>query len=91
MSITLTPDLERFVQKEVATGRYSTPDEAVCSAVRFMREQRLAELRDAIDLADAQVAAGKCTVLEDSASLHTFMEKLIEDCHRKHESEQRDS
>lgn len=75
MSITLTPDLEQFVQKEVATGRYSSPDEAVCAAVRIMREQRLASLRDAIDFADAQVASGKCTTLNDEEELRRFMEE----------------
>ncbi|MBI5760856.1 MAG: type II toxin-antitoxin system ParD family antitoxin [Planctomycetales bacterium] len=88
MSITLTPDLERFVQKEVATGRYSTPDEAVCSAVRFMREQRLAELRDAIDLADAQVAAGRCTTLNSDEELGRFMEEIKVEGRRHLQAEQ---
>lgn len=88
MSITLTPDLEQFVQKEVATGRYSSPDEAVCAAVRLMRDRKLEDLRAAIDLADAQVAAGKCTTLNDEEELRRFMEEIKAEGRRRLQSEQ---
>ena len=43
MSTTLTPDLEAFVQEEVAAGRYADESEVIRDAVR-----RLSDLRDAM-------------------------------------------
>lgn len=41
MNIALTPELERFVQREVAKGLYSTAEEAVLDAVSRRQEEQM--------------------------------------------------
>lgn len=59
MNVSLTPDLERFVQKKVEGGQYRSASEVVREALRtFVREEKqseakLAALRAAIDEGDA--------------------------------------
>jgi antitoxin ParD1/3/4 len=59
VNVSLTPDLERFVQKKVQGGQYRSASEVVREALRvFVREEkqnevRLAALRTAIDKGDA--------------------------------------
>ena len=51
MNVSLTPDLEKFVQQKVDTGRYRSSSEVVREALRLLEqkdqeyEQRLAALR----------------------------------------------
>ena len=37
MQITLSPELERFVQQEVAEGKYASAEEALADAVDYLR------------------------------------------------------
>ena len=56
MNISITPQLEDFLQERVRTGRYNNVSEAVRAAVRLLQlqeqqyEARLAALRKEIDL-----------------------------------------
>lgn len=70
MNVSLTPQLEAMVRERVASGRYSNASEVVRDALRQMeeREQRLAELRAALTIAEAQVAHGQ--VVEWTPDLH---------------------
>ena len=51
MNVSLTPDLEKYVQEKVDTGRYRSSSEVVREALRLLeerdqeREHRLAKLR----------------------------------------------
>ncbi len=55
MNISITPQLEEFLQERVRAGRYNNVSEAVRAAVRLLQlqeqqyEARLAELRGEID------------------------------------------
>ena len=55
MNISITTELEQFLQERVQTGRYNNVSEAVRAAVRLLQvqeqqyETRLAELRGEID------------------------------------------
>jgi putative addiction module CopG family antidote len=40
MQIRLPPELEPFVEQEFATGRYTSRDEVVAQAVRWLRTER---------------------------------------------------
>ncbi len=54
MNVSLTPDLEKYVQDKVGTGRYRSSSEVVREALRLLEEkdqeraQRLALLKEEI-------------------------------------------
>ena len=54
MNISLTPELEKFVQDKVASGRYHSASEVIREGLRLLEEQelirevRLAALREEI-------------------------------------------
>jgi len=45
MNIALAPDLERFLNEQVRSGRYSSAEEAVSHAVALLKEMEEAETR----------------------------------------------
>ena len=55
MNVSLTPELEKIVQKKVASGMYNSASEVIREGLRLLAEQdelrevRLAELRKKID------------------------------------------
>ncbi len=65
MNVSLTPQLEKFVNTKVKSGRYNSASEVVREALRLLEEndrfraQRLAEFRTAIDERLASLDRGK--------------------------------
>ncbi len=65
ITVTLSPELEAFIEERVAAGRFATAGEAVREGLRLLeervqeREAVLAELRDEIELGVEQAKAGK--------------------------------
>ena len=58
MQIELPPELEPFVEQEFATGRYTTREEVVVQALRWLREERqeaVSGIKQGLD----DVAAGR--------------------------------
>lgn len=61
MNISLTPELEQFIQEKVACGMYISASEVIRESLRLMysyddaRKQRIAELSQAIDVGIAQL------------------------------------
>ena len=51
MKVELTPDAAKWVEGEIAAGRFQTPEDAVCYAIN--RAKR-AELREMLDAAEAE-------------------------------------
>jgi antitoxin ParD1/3/4 len=45
MNVSLTPELERFLNEQVRIGRYSSKEEAVGKAVELLKEMEEAESR----------------------------------------------
>ena len=45
MNVSLAPDLERFLNEQVQSGRYSSTEEAVRKAVELLKEAGEAESR----------------------------------------------
>src|SRR5437870_12539555 len=45
MSVSLTPELERFLNEQVRSGRYSSKEEAVGKAIELLKEMDEAEGR----------------------------------------------
>jgi antitoxin ParD1/3/4 len=44
MNVSLTPELEKFVEKEVGSGLYQTASEVVRAGLRLLKENREARL-----------------------------------------------
>ena len=72
MNLTLKPELTEFIQQEILTGKYASPEEAIEQSSHFVNEaalnllksksttERLAtELREKIDSAAAQLDRGE--------------------------------
>lgn len=61
MEISLTPELERFVQEEVQAGEYHSPEDVIRTALRLFRhrEKRLARLRRMIRRGEDDFEAGR--------------------------------
>jgi antitoxin ParD1/3/4 len=45
MNVSLTPELERFLNEQVRSGRYPSTEEAVTKAVELLKEMEEAESR----------------------------------------------
>ncbi len=65
MNVPLPAELERFLTELVESGRYESEGEAVCAALRLLKEQeelrgiRLAELRKEIAIGLEQADRGE--------------------------------
>jgi antitoxin ParD1/3/4 len=67
MNISLTPELERWIQQKVETGHYQTLSEVVREALRTQieREQQRNQLREMIEEGWADVELGKTISLNE--------------------------
>lgn len=68
MTLTLPPDLERFVQDQVAHGRFPSADGVVEAALQLMRT-RHAELRDLVGVGVEQADRGEVAPFDPAATL----------------------
>lgn len=65
MNVSLTPELERFVQEKVHSGRYTSASEVVREALRLLEEHekvraaQLAEFREEINWRLASLDRGE--------------------------------
>lgn len=73
MNVSLTPELEQFVQERVGAGLYSTASEVVREALRLLRDReeerraRLLQLRQDVAAGLAQLDSGQSAVLDVEA------------------------
>jgi len=73
MNVSLTPTLEKLVQKRVASGRYGSASEVVREALRLLEQRdrldhaRLRDLRASVDVGIQQLDRGEGMVLNDKA------------------------
>jgi antitoxin ParD1/3/4 len=67
MNISLTPELEHWIQQKVESGHYQTLSEVVREALRtqIQREQQRDELRTMIEEGWAEVETGKTIGLNE--------------------------
>jgi antitoxin ParD1/3/4 len=70
MNVSLTPELEKFVEETVATGRYASASEVVRASLRNLEEdERLkSHIRAKIQRGLDDVAAGRLTSREQLLS-----------------------
>jgi antitoxin ParD1/3/4 len=76
MSSPLPPDLETFVQHEVASGNYPSPEEVISDGLRLLRERKLFELRQDVDAGLSQIERGEGIELKDDEALCEFFEDV---------------
>ena len=72
MNISLTPELERFVQEKVNSGMYTSASEVIRESLRLLhthddlQAQRINQLNQAIDVGLQQLNTGKKISVRDS-------------------------
>ena len=65
MNVSLTPELERFIQDKVNAGLYNSASEVIRESLRLLntydalQQQRIAQLNQAIDAGWEQLRQGK--------------------------------
>ncbi len=65
MNVSLTPELEHFVQDKVKSGMYTSASEVIRESLRLLhtydnlQNQRIKQLNQAIDIGLEQLSAGK--------------------------------
>jgi antitoxin ParD1/3/4 len=76
MSSSLPPDLETFVEQEVASGNYPSPEEVISDGLRLLRERKVFELQREIDAGLSQIERGEGIELRDDKLLREFFEDI---------------
>lgn len=72
MNISLTPELENFVQSKVTSGLYTSASEVIRESLRLMhtyddlQKQRINQLNDAIDIGLQQLKKGQKVNAKDA-------------------------
>ena len=85
VNVSLTPELEAFLQGRVASGRYQTTSEVVREALRLLerqeqeRDQALQQLKAKLERGAAQAEAGE---LLDADKIFGELRELIEERRR---------
>jgi antitoxin ParD1/3/4 len=82
MNVVLPPALKKFVEQQVKSGHYKSASEVVCEALRLLKERdaiyqtKLKRLRKALAEGEADIAAGRHTILETDEDIDAFFAKL---------------
>lgn len=82
MHISLTPKLEELVREKVESGLYNNASEVVREALRLMHEHdeirrlKLERLREELEKGEADLAAGRVTVLDSDDAIEDFFARL---------------
>ncbi len=63
MNITLKPEIEQFIQAQLATGRFASAEDVINEAFKLLqeRERRIEELRQKIAVGTEQISKGQVT------------------------------
>lgn len=82
MNVSLTPALEKLVQRKVESGLYNNASEVIREALRMMKESeevrriKLKRLKDALATGEADVASGRVSTLRNEDELEAFFARL---------------
>jgi antitoxin ParD1/3/4 len=80
MTVTLTPEQEKFIAEQVRSGRYRSADDIIAQSLGMLRAQEefirssSAELRDQIAVGLEQVRRGEA--VDGRAAIQNIREKL---------------
>jgi antitoxin ParD1/3/4 len=81
-NVNLTVHFDRFVQRQVSSGRYSNASEIVREALRLLEEQeqereaKLQALRQAAKQGFDEIDQGKGIILKGKKAIHRFIEEI---------------
>lgn len=82
MHVSLTPKLEELVREKVESGLYNNASEVIREALRLMQEHdeirrlKLERLRDELAKGEADLGAGRSTVLDEDQEIEAFFARL---------------
>jgi antitoxin ParD1/3/4 len=82
MNISLTPQLEKFIKGQVASGHYNNASEVLREAVRLLmrddeeRRAKIARLRAMGEDGERDIAAGRFTTLKTAKDFDKFFRSL---------------
>jgi antitoxin ParD1/3/4 len=86
MNVSLTPELERFVQDKVNSGMYTSASEVIRESLRLLhthddlQAQRVNQLNQAIDVGLQQLNSGKKIPARESlARMKKKIDKIAKD------------
>ncbi len=74
LSSALPPDLQQFVQEQLAAGKYESASEIVCDAVRLLRDRE--QLRLEIERGIKQLESGEFVEINSDAELQFFFDDI---------------
>ena len=90
MNVSLTPELENFVNEKVKSGLYNSASEVLRESLRLLKERdmlkeiQLSELRREIMLGVEQIRNGEYTEIKSREELESFTEQLIKEAREKY-------
>ena len=90
MNVSLTPELENFVNEKVKSGLYNSASEVLRESLRLLKEKDLlkeiqrSELRREIMLGVEQMRNGEYTEIKSPEELKSFTEELIKEAREKY-------
>jgi antitoxin ParD1/3/4 len=90
MNVSLTPELENFVNEKVKSGLYNSASEVLRESLRLLKERDMlkeiqrSELRREIMLGVDQIRNREYTSINSQEELELFTEKLISEARRKY-------
>lgn len=78
MTLSIPPELEEFVEREISSGKFRSREEVLAEGLRLLkeREQKLDRLREEIQVGLDQLERGEGTVIEDEESHQSFFNDL---------------
>jgi antitoxin ParD1/3/4 len=76
MPDSLPPELQQFVDQELASGRYQSTAAVICAGLRLLHDLRLHELRQDIKAGLQQLDRGEGIDIQDEASLQDFFDDI---------------
>ncbi len=76
MKITIKPEIEQFIQAQLASGRFTSAEDVINEAFKLLleRERRIEELRQKIAVGTEQIAKGQVT--DGEVVFARFQEKI---------------
>lgn len=79
MTITLTNEIEELLNEQVKSGAYRSAEEVILLSLRLFKEQqqKLAELRRAMQDAREDIEQGRYTVCHTDEEMETYTDELI--------------